>query len=118
MVQQIDTKILNIDLHVEGLDNKTDDHINNILYRIVQEGINNTLKHAKASELHISLEKDEEGIRLSIEDNGIGFDTNQKDKNGIGLGNIYSRVQYLKGTIDVDSKTNEGTLIAIFIPAA
>ena len=116
MVQQIDTKILNIDLHVEGLQIKGEDHIENILYRIVQEGINNTLKHAKATELHISLEKDFEGIRLSIEDNGIGFNTNQKDINGIGLENIYSRVKYLKGTIDVDSKENEGTLIAIFIP--
>ncbi len=117
MVQQIDTKVLNIDLHVEGFENKTNDHINNILYRVIQEGINNTLKHARASELHISLEKDAEGIRLTIEDNGIGFDTTQKGKNGIGLENIYSRVQYLKGSIDVDSKENEGTLIAIFIPS-
>ena len=103
-------------MHVEGLENKAEDHINNILYRIIQEGINNTLKHAKATELHISLEKDEEAVRLSIEDNGVGFNTDQKGINGIGLENIYSRVQYLKGTLDLDSKENEGTLIAIFIP--
>ncbi len=117
MVQQIDSKILTIDLHIEGFEENEKDPINNILYRIIQEGINNTLKHAKATELHLSLEKNEEGTRLSIEDNGIGFDPLKKAKNGIGLENIYSRVQYLKGTIDVDSQANKGTLIAIFIPA-
>ena len=118
MVQQIDPKILNIDLHIEGFEENEKDPINNILYRIIQEGINNTLKHAKATELHLSLEKNEEGTRLSIEDNGIGFEPSKREKNGIGLENIYSRVQYLKGTIDVDSQANKGTLIAIFIPAS
>lgn len=117
MIQQIDSKNLLIDLHIDGFNQNENDPIENIIYRIIQEGINNTIKHAKATELHLSLEKDEEGIRISIEDNGIGFNPAQNETLGIGLENIYSRVQYLKGTIDVDSKKNEGTLIAIFIPA-
>lgn len=117
IVQQIDPKILKIILHVEGLEPNGNPTVENILYRISQEGINNCLKHAKATELHISLDKNPEGISLSMEDNGIGFDVAKTEKNGIGLENIYSRVKYLKGTIDVDSEANKGTLIAIFIPA-
>ncbi|MCY1247362.1 hypothetical protein D9M72_606830 [compost metagenome] len=75
------------------------------------------IKHAQASSLDIQLTKDEEGINVMIEDNGIGFNTGQLEKlDGMGLKNIRTRTAYLKGTVDFSSHPGKGTLVSIFIP--
>ncbi|HNP53215.1 MAG TPA: ATP-binding protein, partial [Ferruginibacter sp.] len=75
------------------------------------------LKHASASALDISLIRDADGIAITVEDNGKGFDPEQlKQSEGIGTQNIRSRVQFLKGTVEFDSKAGKGTLVAIHIP--
>lgn len=79
-----------------------------VLYRIVQELLNNTIKHAKATKSNIQLTRNENLISLTVEDNGKGFDVNDVKKNGIGLSNINHRVEYLNGKIDVQSD-NKGT---------
>ena len=79
-----------------------------VLYRIVQELLNNTIKHAKATKSNIQLTRNENLISLTVEDNGKGFDVNDVKKNGIGLSNINHRVEYLSGKIDVQSD-NKGT---------
>jgi signal transduction histidine kinase len=67
--------------------------------------------------LDITLIKDEQAITVIIEDNGKGFDIAQtKTKDGIGLKNIESRVAFLKGTVEWDSKIGSGTVVAINIP--
>ena len=59
-----------------------------------------------------------DGIAVTIEDNGKGFDSSDKNKfEGIGLKNIVSRINYLKGSIDFDSAAGKGTLVAIHVPA-
>ncbi|WP_379087298.1 sensor histidine kinase [Pedobacter sp. UC225_65] len=84
---------------------------------MIQETVNNVIKHAKASALDIQLTKDVEGINVMIEDNGTGFNVAQLEKfDGIGLKNIRTRVAYLKGTVDFSSRPDEGTLVAIYIP--
>jgi two-component system NarL family sensor kinase len=65
--------------------------------------------------LSIQLVKDDEGINLSIEDNGVGFDKNNT-KNGIGLENIKSRIALINGEIEYDTTLGKGTLVNIFIP--
>ena len=88
-----------------------------MLYRVIQETVNNVIKHAAASSLDIQLSKDEDGINAMIEDNGKGFSVPQADlSNGMGLKNIMSRVTYLKGSVDVSSEPGRGTLVAIHIP--
>ncbi len=117
--QQIDKKVLSISLQAEGLNTELDNITETILYRVVQESVNNTIKHAAASELDISINNSESGIDVLIEDNGKGFDTSfiAEEKEGLGLQNIRSRISFLKGTVHWDSSPGNGTVVAIHIPA-
>lgn len=116
-INKLDARALKVNLFTEGLDNHLDENIEMVLYRIIQECVNNVIKHAKATLLDITIIKDEEGISVSIEDDGIGFDITDKNKfEGIGLKNISTRVQYLKGTVEWDSSIGKGTSIIIQLP--
>ncbi|HMK27603.1 MAG TPA: sensor histidine kinase [Chitinophagaceae bacterium] len=88
------------------------------IYRIVLELINNIVKHAQANKVTVQLIKYPDYINLSVEDNGRGFDYRNalQEKKGIGLGNILSRVDYLKGKMNVDSVPGRGTTVIIDIP--
>jgi PAS domain S-box-containing protein len=85
-------------------------------FRILQEQLNNIVKHAKASNVHITLSKTDTGIMLSIADDGVGFDTTQKAK-GIGITNIISRSELYKGNANFISEPGKGCLLAITFPA-
>jgi signal transduction histidine kinase len=116
-IDKIDSRIIKTSLHTEGLDERIDSNTETVLYRVIQECVNNVLKHAGASHLDISILKDADGISATIEDNGKGFDSSEKHNfEGIGLKNIISRITYLKGSIDFDSSPGKGTLVAIHIP--
>ena len=84
------------------------------IYRIVQEILNNAIKHAKAREIFVQLNKEDESIVIHVEDDGIGFDAKKKYKS-MGLENIRSRVNYLKGTLDIDSRIGQGTSFIIHL---
>jgi signal transduction histidine kinase len=84
------------------------------IFRIVQEILNNAIKHAEASEIFVQLNKDEEALVIHIEDDGKGFDPNKKYKS-MGLENIRSRVNYLKGSLEIDSRKGIGTSFIIHI---
>ncbi|MDE1207675.1 tetratricopeptide repeat-containing sensor histidine kinase [Tenacibaculum larymnensis] len=99
----------------ETLLNKTSNSIQTHLYKIVQELINNTIKHASASTIEIQLNAHTEMINLLFEDNGKGFVYNEKVE-GIGLKNINERITTLNGTMIVDTRPNHGTLINITLP--
>jgi len=116
-IDKIDARKLKINLETFGLQHRLDQNTETVLYRVIQETVNNVIKHSGANALDIQLTKDEEGINAMIEDNGRGFDTGNLDKfEGIGLKNIRSRVEYLKGTVDFSSNLGSGTLVAIHIP--
>lgn len=118
-LDKIDNRIIKINLHSEGLQERLDGNTETVLYRVIQECVNNVIKHSGASNLDISLIKDADGIAATVEDNGKGFDTADKQKfEGIGLQNISSRVAFLKGTVDFDSAPGKGTLVAIHVPIA
>ncbi len=85
------------------------------IYRIVQEAVNNILKHADAKEISLQLIGLEEHISIMIEDDGKGFDTTTK-KTGRGLKNIVTRSLWLKGNINIDSQPGRGTTITTEIP--
>ncbi|WP_207924568.1 ATP-binding protein [Pedobacter changchengzhani] len=116
-ISKIDARKLKVNLETFGLQQRLDQNIETVLYRVIQESVNNVIKHANANSLDIQLTKDEEGINVMIEDNGDGFDTNKTlNFNGLGLKNMMSRVAYLKGTVDFSSQPGAGTLVAIHIP--
>ncbi|WP_348075099.1 sensor histidine kinase [Flavobacterium sp.] len=94
---------LNVAFQSFGLENRLDQTVEIVIYRIVQELLNNTLKHANASQSHIQLSRNNNTISLTVEDNGKGFNINLVKKEGIGLANIQHRVDYLKGKMDVQS---------------
>ncbi|WP_298319575.1 sensor histidine kinase [uncultured Aquimarina sp.] len=83
------------------------------IYRIIQELVNNIVKHANASEALIQINQHKNRLHVTIEDNGIGFNIHSKS-NGIGLQNIKSRVSYLRAHLDVSSN-NKGTSFSIDI---
>lgn len=95
------------------------DRVNNTvkinMYRILQEGLQNINKYANASNISVEIKGDNENLYLKIKDDGIGFDVNRKSK-GIGMQNMISRTHDCQGIIDISSKKDTGTLIAITIP--
>lgn len=117
LIEKIESPTLEVNLNIEGLNENYDQKIQIILYRIFQECINNVIKHASATRLYISLIQSKENIESTIEDNGVGFDARKlNNKAGIGLENIRSRVNFLKGNLDISSAPGKGTLIAFQIP--
>lgn len=84
------------------------------VYRIIQELINNVIKHAEATEVLVQTVCNPDRISIAVEDNGKGFDTAQLNASaGAGWNNIRSRVDYLKGIIDLKSEAEKGTSIHI-----
>lgn len=87
------------------------------LYRILQELINNTLRHARASKINIDLTQiSKECISFIYEDNGIGFASTDKNRRGMGLRNIHARVEKLNGHVTFGEKSRTGFSAAFEIP--
>lgn len=92
-----------------------DGEIEVTLYRIVQELFGNTLKHASANLIQINLMVKDNWLYLTFKDNGLGFDLTQK-KNGSGLKNMQSRTDFIKGSIEIKAKPDEGISAEIKVP--
>jgi two-component system, NarL family, sensor histidine kinase UhpB len=90
------------------------------LYRIVQEALNNTTKHARASHVAIRLQKEINKIRLTITDDGAGFDVQsimgQKGRSGLGLIGMRERLIPLRGECIINSSLGKGTEISVLVP--
>ena len=87
------------------------------LHNIIQELINNTLKHSEATTASILLVEKDEKLLLSIKDNGKGFDKLQvPKKDGLGINQIDARIHMMKGKFDIKSENNKGTLVTIELP--
>jgi PAS domain S-box-containing protein len=87
------------------------------IYRVTQEGLKNVAKHAKATKVVVSLIGKDNSIRLSIQDNGVGFaPARAKKKGGLGLASMKERVHLIRGSITVKSKPGQGTEINVRAP--
>jgi two-component system, NarL family, sensor kinase len=116
-VDKIDSRIIKVDLYCEGLNERLDTSIETVLYRVIQECVNNVIKHSGANHLDISLTREENDISVTIEDNGRGFDSSEPGKfEGIGLKNMLTRIRYLKGDIEFNSAPGKGTFVGIHVP--
>ena len=125
LTESIEQLILEIDeqtdLFVSGDIDKIDAFFNEDqtlnCYRFIQECIHNCIKHANAKALSVSALKLGNTIKISIQDNGKGFDaTNAQKQNSLGLKTIYERIRILKGELTIESKPNQGTIIIAKIP--
>ena len=86
-----------------------------MIYRIIQEQLNNVIRHSKAYEVRIQLQNIDRIVHLEVADNGEGFDT-VLTKPGMGLNNIRNRVQLMNGSMDIESRQGEGTTLKIDFP--
>lgn len=89
-----------------------DDKLKMTLFRIVQEQLNNILKHAHASQVTISVTQNDEALHLLITDNGRGFNVREK-KNGIGITNIINRADIFNGRVKIDSSPGRGCRMSV-----
>lgn len=89
-----------------------------ILFRILQEILNNIIKHAKATEINIKLDYQEAVLQLQVSDNGIGFNSGNlpAEQSGMGLQNIQKRAGIIGGEATILSNPDGGTTITVFIP--
>ncbi|VAW12339.1 Sensor histidine kinase [hydrothermal vent metagenome] len=87
------------------------------MYRIIQELINNAIKHAKASEVLVQYIREGNQVDITVEDNGVGLNNEvlKNESSGMGLSNLRTRVAYLKGNLDFQTEENEGTTVNVHI---
>ena len=118
LIEKSNSPKLHINLKLDGLQEDLDKNIQVVIYRIIQECINNTIKHAQASKIDISVKQNTKEVETEISDNGVGFNTNEvsSKSSGLGLENIKSRIDMMKGKFEIESSKNTGTKINVKIP--
>ncbi|XKH50088.1 sensor histidine kinase [Chryseomicrobium palamuruense] len=86
------------------------------LFRIAQETLSNTLRHAQATEMEIRLMEQPQLVIFRVQDNGVGFDSTQLKPGAYGLGNVYERAVEMGATAKVVSVPNQGTFVEVQVP--
>lgn len=110
-----ESKLLNLSYESVGMDARMEQSTELSIYRIIQELINNIVKHAGATEALVQLHRHGAVLSVTVEDNGLGFSPGTAKKDGIGLSNIQSRISYLNGSMDIRSEDKKGTSVYIEI---
>jgi signal transduction histidine kinase len=108
---------MDISLHTSQVDNLLSEDAKLHVYRIIQELLNNALKHAHATEIDVQINNYDDELVIVVEDNGSGFNQETVTK-GLGLGNLESRVNLLRGEMEIDTSPNKGTSVMVHIPIA
>jgi signal transduction histidine kinase len=104
---------LQIEFEAEGVGDLPPE-VEEPLYRIAQEALNNALKHAQANKVSVCLTQTQQNVILEIADNGVGFDPNTtRTQGGLGLGGMEERAALLGGRLSVDSQLGKGTRVRI-----
>jgi len=86
------------------------------IFRIIQELINNSIKHGNAKNINLVIENQKPTIHIKYSDNGVGFDvTRAQYQKGLGMKNIESRIELLNATLEIKSEINKGTTFTINI---
>jgi signal transduction histidine kinase len=102
-------------LQIDDIDDLFDNEAELSIFRIIQESLNNILKHAEASEIRVTIERNDNLVNIKIEDNGKGFAVNSpnQEQSGFGLLGINERVRMLGGTLSIESEKDFGTIVLI-----
>ena len=119
--ERVDTVAQSTSIHLERRIENVDDAIvgpaATQLYRIIQEALNNLIKHSNANRARLSLERDIKCVRLRVSDNGKGFDPAKVSlRAGFGLKNIQERARMIGGTADIESGPGAGTQLVVEVP--
>jgi len=114
------THNINARMRVSGEKRRFLPEVETTLFRIVQEALNNVIRHSKATQVRVNFNLDAEEVRVTIQDNGVGFEVSEPDdllRSGkLGLAGMSERAQLLGGRVTITSKPGEGTVISAILP--
>ena len=115
LAKRIAPACLPVRLHLTGLEQRLAPSVEIAVYRVVQELLNNVMKHARATEVVVHLVRESHRLEVSVEDDGCGFEPAaqaQQPLAGIGLSGVRNRVALLGGELSVVSRLGRGTIIS------
>lgn len=113
------TGIYAVKLSITGEVSKYESQSELVIFRIVQELLNNIVKHAHATSIDIAMEYQTEKLGIIVKDNGRGFNSQKMGSSGsksLGIQNMYNRIALIKGTISFESELEKGTIVTIQLP--
>ncbi|PAQ13002.1 sensor histidine kinase [Bacillus sp. FJAT-42315] len=129
LIPTIKKYLATIEEYIQSLSKSTQLHFVNIggekrlpaklevaLFRLIQESVQNALKHAEATEITVKLEINKQNVLVVVKDNGKGFDVTEKKKGSFGIIGMKERLELLEGELSIQSKPNKGTVVMISIP--
>jgi signal transduction histidine kinase len=112
---------ISVRVDIVGEERELDDAMKIAIFRIIQESLNNIIKHSQASHVNIYLQFEDKNVRINVRDNGIGFDLDQAKQTrtsrpSLGLAGMEERAALLGGTVIVQSRPGYGTEVEALIP--
>ena len=116
LCEYMDTPATSVKFHGFDLNTSYPQSVLIGVYRIVQELLNNAIKHAGANQIIVQCSESDRSLSLTVEDDGCGFNPQEVGKKGLGLKNVENRVALLHGTVEMDSYAGRGTTVNIEIP--
>lgn len=105
---------LKVKMATEDIADDLPDSHRTCLYRVVQEALDNCVKHARASQVRVVVHRDRDGLSVTVQDDGAGFEPGREK--GMGLLGMEERIQRLGGVLSIDSKPGHGTVLSIQLP--
>jgi two-component system sensor histidine kinase DegS len=99
-----------------GLEVRLPSKLEIALFRLIQESVQNALKHSNAKEIVVKLEIGKEKVLAVIKDNGQGFDIRERKSNSFGIIGMKERIELLEGELNIDSKPGKGTVVRLSVP--
>jgi PAS domain S-box-containing protein len=120
LISRLTSSKLRIQLAGSGFKTRISENLEFSIYRILQELLNNVIKHSKATQALVSADLNGRELVIKVQDNGIGFDTSLVSKlhKGIGLQSIFNRVKLVNGKIEFASRDGKGTTVTVQIKAS
>ena len=112
--KKVENDQLRIETSVKDLENFQNPEVSIFIFRVLQELVNNVIKHAEANLVNLSLKNQNNSIQIQLRDNGKGFVTNVSE--GIGLKNLKRQIKEMKGQFLLETFANQGTEVSINIP--
>src|SRR3546814_909231 len=116
LCEYMDTPVTSVKFHGFDLRTNYPQPVLIGVYRIVQELLNNAIKHADANQIIVQCSESDQFLSLTVEDDGCGFHPQEVGKKGLGVKNVENRVALLRGRVEIDSHPGRGTTINIEIP--
>jgi two-component system, NarL family, sensor histidine kinase UhpB len=110
---------LQVDFHVEGLEERLPEDLETALFRVIQEAVTNVIKHARASRVQIVLRVEAGAIVVRVQDDGAGFDPSAlsgRDGRGLGLFGMQERTALVGGRLEIDAAPGRGTTVRVWVP--